>query len=134
MTAAIRLGLMPPLTGLVDMYGPEIVWAARIACAEINAHGGVLGQPLELVIEDDGSLPQTAVPAALRLVKEHGCTALIGNLLSSSRIAVADQIAGPMRIPFLNFSFYEGSINNRYFFHFAALPNQQIDKMIPSMV
>jgi diguanylate cyclase (GGDEF)-like protein/PAS domain S-box-containing protein len=133
MTASIRLGLMPPLTGLVDIYGPEIVWAARIACAEINEQGGILGRPLELVIEDDGSLPQTAVPAALRLVEEHGCAAIIGNLLSSSRIAVAAQVAEPKRIPLLNFSFYEGSISSRYFFHFAALPNQQIDKMIPFM-
>lgn len=129
----IRLGLMPPLTGLVEMYGPEIVWAARIACDEINERGGLLGRPLELIVEDDGSLPDTAVAAALRLIEEHRCVAIIGNLLSNSRIAVADRVAEPQRIPYLNFSFYEGSIAGRYFFHFAALPNQQIDKMIPWM-
>lgn len=130
---SIRLGLLPPLTGLVGMYGAEIIWAARIACNEINQDGGVLGRPLELVIEDDGSLPAMAVPAALSLVKNHRCAALVGNLLSNSRIAVANQVAEPLRIPYLNFSFYEGSINSRYFFHFAALPNQQIEKMIPAM-
>ena len=124
---------MPPLTGLVAIYGTEIVRAARIAVEEINEHGGVLGRPIELIVEDDGSLPDTAVPAALRLVEEHGCVAIIGNLLSNSRIAVAAQVAEPKRIPLLNFSFYEGSISGRYFFHFAALPNQQIDKMIPFM-
>lgn len=129
----IRLGLMPPQTGLVEMYGPEIIWAARIACAEINERGGLLGKSLELVIEDDGSLPQTAVPAAIRLAEEHRCSALIGNLLSNSRIAVHDQVITPRRLPYLNFSFYEGSIASRYFFHFAALPNQQIEKMIPLM-
>jgi diguanylate cyclase (GGDEF)-like protein/PAS domain S-box-containing protein len=129
----IRLGLMPPLTGMVAIYGPEITNAARIACDEINERGGVLGRPLELIIEDDGSLPDTAVPAARRLVEKHGCVAIIGNLLSNSRIAVADQVAEPKHIPYLNFSFYEGSITGRYFFHFAALPNQQIDKMIPFM-
>lgn len=133
MTNSIRLGLLPPLTGLVEMYGPEIVRAARIACDEINAQGGVLGRPLELIIEDDGSLPDTAVPAAQRLIDVHGCAAIIGNLLSNSRIAVVAQVAEPKRIPLLNFSFYEGSISSRYFFHFAALPNQQIDKMIPFM-
>lgn len=132
-TDSIRLGLMPPLTGCVGMYGAEIVWAARIACQEINAQGGLLGRRLDLIIEDDGSLPYTAVPAALRLLDEHRCVALIGNLLSNSRIAVADQVAEPRRVPYLNFSFYEGSISSRYFFHFAALPNQQIDKMIPFM-
>ena len=131
--APVRLGLMPPLSGLVDMYGQEIVWAATIACAEINENGGVLGRPLELVIEDDGSLPQTAVPAARRLVELHKCSAIIGNLLSNARIDVAAKVADPMGIPYLNFSFYEGSISSRWFFHFAALPNQQIDKMIPFM-
>ena len=64
----IRIGLMPPLSGLVEIYGAEITLAARIACEEINQRGGVLGRPLELIIEDDGSLPPTAVPAALRLI------------------------------------------------------------------
>lgn len=129
----IKLGLMSPLTGLVELYGAEISWAGRIACDEINESGGVLGRPLELIIEDDGSLPETAVPAALKLVEEHGCAAIIGNLLSNSRIAVAERVAEPKRVPYLNFSFYEGSIWSRYFFHFAALPNQQIEKMIPYM-
>jgi len=133
MPDTIRLGLMPPLTGLVELYGPEITRAARIACEEINERGGVLGKPLELIIEDDGSLPATAVPAAQRLVDEHGCVAIIGNLLSNSRIAVAAQVAEPRRTPLLNFSFYEGSIAGRYFFNFAALPNQQIERMIPFM-
>jgi diguanylate cyclase (GGDEF)-like protein/PAS domain S-box-containing protein len=132
-TDSIRLGLMSPLTGLVEIYGPEIVAAARIACAEVNQNGGVLGRPLELFIEDDGSLPSTAVPAAERLIDTFGCIAIIGNLLSNSRIAVAAQVAEPRRIPLLNFSFYEGSISGRFFFNFAALPNQQIDKMIPFM-
>jgi PAS domain S-box-containing protein len=124
---------MPPLTGVVGMYGTEIIRAARIACQEVNDQGGVLGRPLELVIEDDGSLPESAVAAAERLVDEHRCTAIIGNLLSNSRIAVAYRVAEPRRVPYLNFSFYEGSIISRYFFHFAAIPNQQIDHMISYM-
>ncbi|MDH4099702.1 MAG: ABC transporter substrate-binding protein, partial [Nitrospirota bacterium] len=124
---------MAPLTGLVELYGPEIRWAGTIACEEVNERGGVLGRPLDLVIVDDGSLPATAVPAAERLIEREHCAAIIGNLLSNSRISVAYQVAEPRRIPYLNFSFYEGSIFSRYFFHFAALPNQQIDKMIPYM-
>ena len=129
----IRLGLMPPLTGLVALYGPEISWAGQIAVEEINAAGRLLGRPLELVIEDDGSMPDTAVAAAQRLLDTHGCAALIGNLLSNSRLAVVDRVAAIRRVPYLNFSFYEGSISSRYFFHFAALPNQQIARMIPYM-
>lgn len=129
----VRLGLMAPLTGIVGFYGGEISMAGRIACDEVNEAGGVLGRPLELVIEDDGSLPPSAVEAAGRLLDRHRCVALIGNLLSNSRLAVAYQVAEPRRIPYLNFSFYEGSILSHYYFHFAALPNQQIDLMIPYM-
>lgn len=132
MTPAIRLGVMSPFTGIVGMYGVEISRAAQLACQEINEAGGVLGRPLELLIEDDGSLPESGVSAAGRLVAA-GCVALVGNLLSNARIAVAYRVAEPMRIPLLNFSFYEGSILSRYFFNFAALPNQQIDRMIPFM-
>ena len=129
----IKLGLMPPLTGLVRIYGPEISRAGQIACQEVNENGGVLGRPLELFIEDDGSLPESAVAAAEKLVIRDQCTAIIGNLLSNSRIAVAYRVVEPRKIPYLNFSFYEGSIASRYFFHFAALPNQQIERMIPYM-
>ena len=129
----IKLGLMPPLSGLVELYGPEISNAGRIAVDEINERGGVLGHQIELVIRDDGSLPETAIPAAEHLVDELGCVAIIGNLLSNSRIAVANRVAETRKVPYLNFSFYEGSIWSRYFFNFAALPNQQIEKMIPFM-
>lgn len=133
MIETVRLGLMAPLTGLVSLYGQEISWAARIACDEVNEQGGILGKSLELIIVNDGSLPDTALLAANTLINEHHCLAMIGNLLSNSRIAVAGMVAEPRRIPYLNFSFYEGSIFNPYFFHFAALPNQQIDYMIPYM-
>lgn len=129
----VFLGLMVPMTGLVRMYGPEIVMAGRIAAEEINENGGVLGRPLHLVVEDDGSLPDVAVKAAEKLIEVHQCPAIIGNLLSNARIAVSYRVAEPRRIPLLNFSFYEGSILSRYFFHFAALPNQQIAEMIPYM-
>ena len=129
----VKLGLMPPLTGLVGIYGPEIARAGMIACQEINENGGILGRPLELIIEDDGSLPESAIVAAEKLVDRDHCTAIIGNLLSNARIAVAYRVAEPRKIPYLNFSFYEGSIVSPYFFHFAALPNQQIERMIPYM-
>lgn len=129
----IRLGLLSPLSGIVSLYGNEISMAVKIAVDEVNEAGGLLGKKLELIIEDDGSLPESAVPAAFKLIDEHHCCAIIGNLLSNSRISVSNHVSDVRKIPQLNFSFYEGGINSPYFFHFAALPNQQIDKMIPYM-
>ena len=115
-TNTIRLGLLAPLTGIVDIYGQEITRAGRIATDLINAGGGLLGRRFDLIVADDGSLPQSAVPAAKKLLDEDLCHAIIGNLLSNTRIAVADQVATPRRTPYLNFSFYEGSIARPLFF------------------
>lgn len=131
---AIRLGLMAPLTGSASMYGHEISQVGQMAVEEINEGGGVLGTPLELIIADDGSLPETAVSAATKLVELEGCSALIGNILTNVRTAVAYRVAEILHIPYLNFSYYDGSISSRYFYHFASLPNQQVEKMIPYMV
>lgn len=60
----IRIGLKPPVTGMVGIYGVEISWTARIA-DEVNAQGGVLGRPIGLIIEDVESLPQTVVNDAI---------------------------------------------------------------------
>ncbi|HAV0408606.1 TPA: transporter substrate-binding protein, partial [Legionella pneumophila] len=130
----IRLGLMTPYSGIASIYGQEIAIAANIACLEINKKGGILGKPLELIIKDDGSMPGQAVIAASSLVDNYHCHALIGNLLSNSRLAVAHKVSFPRKIIYLNFSFYEGSIFNKYFFNFSALPNQQITKMIPYLI
>jgi diguanylate cyclase (GGDEF)-like protein/PAS domain S-box-containing protein len=130
----VRIGLLAPMTGVVSMYGPEIVAAARIACDEINEGGGVLGRPFEIIVRDDGSQPEQAVIAARALVEADGCEVLIGALLSNVRIAVASHVTEPENIPLLNFSFSEGSLFGPRYFHFAAIPNQQLEHLIPRMV
>ncbi|MBK1721968.1 EAL domain-containing protein [Thiocystis violacea] len=132
-TEPLRIGVMPPLSGLGALYGPEMSWAGQIARSEVNAAGGVLGRALELIIADDGGLPETAIHTAERLL-DLGCVALIGNLPASTRTAVATQVAEQRETPYLNCAFYEGSLYNPFFFSFGALPNQQIDRMIAHMV
>ncbi len=55
---------------------------------EINAAGGVLGRPLEIVIEDDKSDPKEAVTAANRLIDQEKAVALIAATGSASTLAV----------------------------------------------
>jgi len=129
----INIGLLPPLSGIASLWGQDVARAGELTVEMLNEAGGVLGRQVKLIIQDDGSLPETAVPAAERLVKSYGCVLIVGNLLSNSRIAVDNQVAEPLKVVMNNFSYYEGSICGRYFFHMAALPNQQIDRMIPWM-
>ncbi len=57
---------------------------------QINAAGGVLGRPLEIVIEDDKSDPKEAVTAANLLIDQEKAVAIIAASGSSSTMAVKE--------------------------------------------
>lgn len=130
----IHIGLMPPLTGLCSVYGSDIQNAGELAVEMVNEEGGVLGRKVKLIIQDDGTIPATAVPAAERLIDKFGCVMISGNMWSNSRIAVETQVAEPYHMVMNNWSYDEGAICGRYYFQMNAIPNQQIDRMVPYMV
>src|ERR1700687_5709465 len=69
----IKVGLIQPLSGPVAASGSYITNGARIAADRVNAKGGVLGRPLELVIEDNKSDPaETRNPAEKITVRAKG--------------------------------------------------------------
>lgn len=61
---------------------------AEIAVSEINARGGLLGMPVELVTEVVILTPDAAVAAASKMIRDDGVIALIGPNRSSHAIAV----------------------------------------------
>ena len=48
----IKVGMIQPLSGPIAAAGSYITNGAKIALDRVNAKGGVLGRPLELIIED----------------------------------------------------------------------------------
>jgi branched-chain amino acid transport system substrate-binding protein len=68
--AVIRLGTLVPLTGRSSHSGESMLRGAKLAVAEANAAGGVLGRRIELVSQDDACDPGTAVTAAQALVQQ----------------------------------------------------------------
>ncbi|MFI3272102.1 MAG: branched-chain amino acid ABC transporter substrate-binding protein [Pseudomonadota bacterium] len=63
----VRIGLMCPLTGKWASEGQDMRNIVELLAADINAAGGVNGDTIELVIEDDGGDPRTAALAAQKL-------------------------------------------------------------------
>ncbi len=61
---------------------------AKIAVAEINATGGLLGVPIELVTEVGIPTPETAVEVASRMILEDGVIALVGPNRSAHAIPI----------------------------------------------
>lgn len=74
----VRIGMIVPLTGGSADMGNSARVGAEVAVAEINQVGGYLGRPLELVIRDDRSDPDTGLAAAEDLVLKEKVSATIG--------------------------------------------------------
>ena len=72
----------------------------QLALEEINAAGGVLGRPLEVISRDDDGKPGEAITVANDLVAREGVEMLMGTLLSNVGLAVSD-FAKQRRILFL---------------------------------
>lgn len=93
----IKLGLMCPMTGKWASEGQDMKNIVTLLVDRANAAGGINGQPITLLVEDDAGDPRTAALAAQKLASS-GVAAVIGtygsavteasqNILDESEIA-----------------------------------------------
>jgi len=66
----LRIGVIGPFTGASSDFGVPMLNGIKLAVDEINAVGGYLGRPLELVIKDDTANPDAGVARATEMVNE----------------------------------------------------------------
>ena len=85
----LKIGQVAPLTGPAAELGRYQVNGAKQAADAINEKGGVLGQQIELVVEDDQTTNPGAVLAFSRLVNRGDCAAYIGSIRSTQVHAMA---------------------------------------------
>lgn len=69
-TAPVRIGVVGPFTGPSADFGVPMLNGIQLAVDEINAVGGYLGRPLQLVIKDDKGDPDQGRKASEELVAE----------------------------------------------------------------
>ena len=74
--APIKIGLMAPITGAFASEGQDMQKICELMTEELNKAGGINGNKVQLVIEDDGSTPRSAATAASRLVAADVCAAI----------------------------------------------------------
>lgn len=121
----VRVGILHSLSGPLAVSERSLRDATLLAIAEINAAGGVLGQPIEPVGEDYGSNPQRFVRVAERcLAVEHAVT-LFGGWSSTGRKAllpVLEQTETLLWYPLQ----YEGLEQSPWVIYGGSCPNQQL--------
>ncbi len=95
----IKLGLVGPFTGPSADFGMPMRRGVQMAIDEINAVGGYLGRPVELVIRDDEGKPDVGRKVSEELVKE-GVVATVG--FCNTGVAMASlEVFQNNRVPLL---------------------------------
>ncbi len=87
--APLRIGASISLTGIYDQGGNELRNGYLLWMEQVNATGGTLGRPVELVIYDDASDPDTAVNLYERLITQDKVDLIIGPYSSTITVPVS---------------------------------------------
>lgn len=98
----IKMGLLVGFTGDMGPWAPALNEAAILAVEEINAAGGILGRPVELVAEDNASTVSGAMRGATRLANVEGVSVIIGP--ESDPIVALRSFAKDNQIPVISTS------------------------------
>ena len=109
----------------------------ELAVAEINAGGGLLGRPLELITRDDNGNAGDAVRVAEELLAREKVDLLIGTFSSAVGLAVAD-FAHQRRVLFLAAEPLTDKIvwesGNKYTFRLRPSTYMQTAMLVPAAV
>ncbi|WP_423917021.1 ABC transporter substrate-binding protein [Candidatus Poriferisodalis sp.] len=128
-TEPIRVGSLLDETGPLNIYGTPMADATRLAIADINAKGGVLGRQLELVALDSKSDQNEYIAGADQLVARDLAVVHAG-ITSASREAIRPIFDEAELLYFYNV-LYEGGVCDRNTFVTGVVPTQQLQVLIP---
>ena len=96
----IKIGAVTCLTGALSTFGVSSIQGAKLAKEDINAAGGVLGEPIQLIVEDNGSKAGEAATITRKFISQDKVVAILGDLTSSATMEAAP-LAQAAKIPLL---------------------------------
>lgn len=127
---AIKVGALYSQTGGLSIVEKMLANAVRMAVAEINATGGVMGRTVEVVLEDGASDPKTFNEKASKLVTRDRIETVFGCHTSASRKAVLPVFERRNAMLFYQ-THYEGYECSKNVVYSGAVANQQLGNYIP---
>src|SRR6201987_3202033 len=85
----VKIGMVNPLTGVLAALAQSEVDGAKYAEAEINSKGGILGRPVQLLVEDSANNVGTGVQKTRKLIDRDEVNCIIGDVNSGIALAMA---------------------------------------------
>ncbi len=92
-TEALRIGTLLPDTGSLSFLGPPMVAGTQLGVNDVNAAGGVLGQPVQLIPGDSGDTTTDTANTTVDRELAAGTQVVVGAASSSVSLKVIDKIA-----------------------------------------
>jgi branched-chain amino acid transport system substrate-binding protein len=89
----IRIGMVDPFTGVYAAVAQNELIGAKLAVEQINAKGGVLGRPIELLVEDSANDVGTGVQKTRKLIERDQVSFIVGDVNSGIAQAIAQVTA-----------------------------------------
>ncbi|MCL5734991.1 MAG: transporter substrate-binding protein [Actinobacteria bacterium] len=126
----IKVGSILDETGAINVYGKTMIDATNLAIEDINAKGGVLGRPLQLVSYDAQSTNDKYTQYTNQLILQDKVAVLMGGITSASREAMRPVIDRSHALYFYNEQ-YEGGVADKLVFLTGVVPEQQLSTLIP---
>ncbi len=85
----IKIGMVDPLTGVLAALAQSEVDGAKYAEAEINKKGGILGRPVQLLVEDSANDVGTGVQKTRKLIDRDNVSVIFGDVNSGIAYAMS---------------------------------------------
>ena len=85
----VKIGMIDPLTGSLSAPAQSEVEGAKYAVKLLNAKGGILGRPIELLVEDSANDVGTGVAKARKLIDRDHVDVVFGDVNSGIAYAIA---------------------------------------------
>src|SRR4051795_3752046 len=128
---AIKVGVITDQTGPMGFMGSASANLATLVVDDINASGGVLGRPLELLLEDSATDDGVAAAKAAKLVHDEHVDVLLGGIFSSTRQAIKGPVVVEGQTLYIYPEQYEGQECDPLIFCTGPVPAQQIEPLFP---
>lgn len=97
----IKIGSVVSATGSTAFLGDPEAKTLKLVADQINAKGGILGRPIELILYDDGGDANKARTFATRLVEDDGVVAMVGGTSTGATMAMIP-VFEDAEIPFIS--------------------------------
>ncbi len=86
--APVKIGMIDPRTGTYASLGESEILGAQLALDQVNKAGGILGRPVQLLVEDSAASPGLAVQKARKLVNSEKANFLMGAVSSAVALSL----------------------------------------------